>query len=91
MMIDPNLPPLIGALGTLAIGLGTMVIQIIILVRQSKTQAELADNKGRMAILHDMVDGQSEKLNKAIGEKSYAQGHADGIQTERAEPMSPTP
>ena len=52
-------------------GVCTSVLQIVALFRGQQRDQKLAT-------LHDMVDGQGTKLNEAIGQAGYAQGHADG-------------
>ena len=86
-MIDPAIPAIIGTLTTAVIGVGGLVMQVIILLRQSETQRQIGQSADKLVVLHDMVDGQSEKLNKAIGGQAFSEGKAEGIKSERANPM----
>ena len=36
--------------------------------------------------LHNLVNGQSQALNKITGQEGFAQGHAAGVEDERARP-----
>ena len=63
-MVDPNLAAVLALIGVIAQGIIGAVV--IILTRQNGIQA---------AATHDLVNGQSEKLNTAL----VGQAHAEGV------------
>lgn len=56
---------------------------------QVATFRRLARVEKKTDVTHDLVNGQSEKLQTAIATGAFAEGKALGVQAERDNPMVP--
>ncbi len=72
------------AVGTVITTAGGLVLQIL-----NFRASHQRDRK--LAVVHDLVNGQSEALKKAIGDEAYNAGHAEGIIAEREDPHANAP
>jgi hypothetical protein len=74
----------IGAVGVFITGIGTFIGQMVGLARMGKMAATTD-------LTHNLVNSQSEKLNKAIEARALSDGIQQGRLEERSNPMQPTP
>jgi len=77
---------------------GSIVLQKIAINRAgniakdvTEVKATTAEVKTTTDATHKLVNGQSEKLNAAIGEAAFAAGEKRGVESEREHPMVPAP
>lgn len=75
---------LIGVVASAVVSVGNFILQI---KAQKETKLARADTSQKLEVLHNLTNSQSEKLNQAIADGSFAAGEASGIAKERAEPM----
>lgn len=78
-MTAQDIAILIGATTTGITVIGSFVLQVMSFRAGRQRDAKLAQ-------VHDLVNGQSEAIKKAIGESSFAEGHAAGVLEERDDP-----
>lgn len=103
MSIDyQGLATLLAAFGTLATVLANVWVTLRGQAKQQQATSEMkaataANNeklievKATTDLTHNLINGQSEKLNESIRQQSLLVGKAAGILEERANPMQPRP
>lgn len=80
---------LISTISAVIISLGTFAMQVVGAIQREKMKVAAKATDVKLAQVHDLVNGQSEKMaviSKAIG---FADGEKAGQAQERANPMVP--
>lgn len=77
---------ILGAVGILITTVGTFIVSMVTLFRQGRADQRSTERDTKIAQVHDLVNSQSEKLNRAIEAGALARGKIEGALEERANP-----